>query len=111
MSSRNRRGFFFAKAGAGKEIFVPKTEINRFFQEWVFPGHDKAIVQKCAASVAESVSSYNPRKERVCFVVDGENYLNSFLSPLESESVTLTEYAEYIPFIYGKTEITPEDWQ
>ena len=89
-------------------MFVPKTEVNRFFEEWFFPGHDKETVQKCAASIAESVSSYNPRKERVCFVVDSENYLNAFHLPLED--VALTEFAAYIPSIYGKTEITPEDW-
>ena len=106
MSSRGCRGFFFVKSG--KEMFVPQNQINRFFEEWTFPGHEADVVRRCAAAVLEQVASYKKKKERVCFMVDETNYLNLFVSPVDS--VSLTDMCEYAPLYYGQTEIRPEDW-
>ena len=104
--NKPQRGFYYVQGG--REMFVPRRHITRFFREWTFPTRIDDI-RKMRFYVEQYVGTYDPKKDKIAFVRDANDYLNLFLAPISQKLVEVDDFLSAMTITYD-ADITPADW-
>ena len=86
--NKPKRGFFYVQGG--RELFVPRKYLSRFFREWDFPTRIDDV-RKMKYHLEQYVGSYNPNTSKIAFVRDEEDYMNLYLAPLNETLIGASE--------------------
>tara|TARA_R100000027_G_scaffold54021_1_gene42989 strand:- start:73 stop:453 length:381 start_codon:yes stop_codon:yes gene_type:complete len=106
--NKPKRGFFYVQGG--RELFVPRKYLSRFFREWDFPTRIDDV-RKMKYHLEQYVGSYNPNTSKIAFVRDEEDYMNLYLAPLNETLIDASE-----EFVLGASTVydgvlQPSDWK
>ena len=104
--SKPKRGFYYVQGS--REMFVPRKHMVRFFREWTFPTRIDDI-RKMRFYVEQYVGTYDPKKDKIAFVRDANDYLNLFLAPISQKLVEVDDFLSAMTITYD-ADIKPADW-
>ena len=88
-------------------MFIPRGT-SLVSSEWTFPTRIDDI-RKMRFYVEQYVGTYDPKKDKIAFVRDANDYLNLFLAPISQKLVEVDDFLSAMTITYD-ADIKPADW-